>query len=666
MKKKILSFKYLDILLLFFISVVVYLPLAHKLGYIKDDWYLMYAAHTQGASVFHDIFAIDRPARGILLAILYSIFGDNPYLYSLSAWFFRFLSAISFLSLTREIWSKRRMPTLVMAILFLVYPGYLSQVNAIDFQAHVVSLFLAMLSIDLSLKALRQKNVLLKAGMIFISVLAGWAYLGLVEYSLGLEVFRFLALALILLRGVQASWKEKLKSLFTQIWVFFIIPLGFLFWRFFLFENERKATDVATQVGGLISSPLAALWAGIRLLQDTLNVIFLAWGVPLYNLSFNLRLRETLIGIFLALLVLAILKLLYDQALFVEESENENWQKEALWLGFFVVITTLLPVALVNRHITFEEYSRYGLPAMLGGIFILAGIIFSLRENLFRAVVVYLLIFSAALTHYANAAVATNATASLREFWWQVSWRAPQIEEGTTLVAHYAESPLPEDYVLWGPANFVYYPELPKESPIELPLSAVILDSAGLTNILAEANATPRPGRGNLQDLSYDDILVVSQPSAASCVHFYDAGISEFSLAEESKIQLVAPKSKIANIVAEEDFHTPQAFVFGAEPKHSWCYSYQKASLARQKEDWEAVVRLYDEAEKKGLHPNDQIEWMPFLQAFAALGEEKTVKQLSTRMNTEAYYQYQACQVLSGMDGLSADMQAQVDEFFCK
>lgn len=670
MKEKILSFKYLDILLLFVISIVVYLPLAHGLGYIKDDWYLMYAAHTQGPAIFHDIFAIDRPARGVLLAMLYPLFGNNPYPYSLSAWGFRLLSAISFLFLARGVWAKQRMPTLVMAILFLVYPGYLSQVNAIDFQAHVVSLFFAILSIHLSIKAIRQKSIVSRIWMSTLSVLLGWSYLALVEYAIGLEIFRITVIAVILLRGSTKPLAEKIKALVQQAWVFFIIPVGFLFWRVFLFQNERKATDLVAQTGQIITSPLAALWAGVRLLQDTLNVTFLAWGVPLYDLGFQTRLREAIAGMILALVILAVIKWLYASHLFETTERDEGWQKEAFWLGLIVVVTALLPVVLVNRHFTFEEYSRYGLPAATGGIFIIVSILFSLKEKGFRAFLAYTLIFIATVTHYANAAIAVRSTESLREFWWQVSWRAPQIEEGTTLVAHYAESSLPEDYVLWGPANFIFYPERKKETPIQLPLSAVILDYNGLTSILAEANANPRPGRGNIQDISYKDILVISQPSPESCVHFYDRDMTVFSVFENSDMMMVASKSDGANILTDGDIHIPQESVFGAEPRHTWCYYYQKASLARQKGEWEAVINLFNAAAEQELQPNDQIELMPFLQAFAYLGDKRKVKQLSTRINTETYYQYQACQVLremaEGKYPLSSEMDAHVNKLFCK
>ena len=37
------------VLLLLIASAVAYLPLVNQIGYLNDDWYLMYDAHTQGS-----------------------------------------------------------------------------------------------------------------------------------------------------------------------------------------------------------------------------------------------------------------------------------------------------------------------------------------------------------------------------------------------------------------------------------------------------------------------------------------------------------------------------------------------------------------------------------------------------------------------------------------
>jgi hypothetical protein len=108
--------------------------------------------------------------------------------------------------------------------------------------------------------------------------------------------------------------------------------------------------------------------------------------------------------------------------------------------------------------------------------------------------------------------------------------------------------------------------------------------------------------------------------------------------------------------------------IFG-QPEHDWV-SIIKRLTGRQRGDWEEVIRLAAQAEKLDLHPNDQIELMPFLQAYAFLDNQKQVKGLSTRINTQLFYKAQACDHLNSMPGrgypLSPEMQSYVTELFCK
>ena len=129
---------------------------------------------------------------------------------------------------------------------------------------------------------------------------------------------------------------------------------------------------------------------------------------------------------------------------------------------------------------------------------------------------------------------------------------------------------------------------------------------------------------------------------------------------------LIAQNSRAEKIVPRGESHTPPISIFGSEPVHDWCFYFQKASLARQNGDWDVVANLGDEAQSQGLHPNDPIEWMPFLQAYAILGDQQQVKVLSTRLNTQTLYQQQACASFNSLGSLTSDMQAYVDELFCK
>ena len=52
-----------------------------------------------------------------------------------------------------------------------------------------------------------------------------------------------------------------------------------------------------------------------------------------------------------------------------------------------------------------------------------------------------------------------------------------------------------------------------------------------------------------------------------------------------------------------------------------WIGSFEKADLARQFEDWQTVLDLAAEAEASGFGPQNGTEWIPFIEAYARLGQ---------------------------------------------
>ncbi|NJN44029.1 MAG: hypothetical protein HC806_04415 [Anaerolineae bacterium] len=81
-------------------------------------------------------------------------------------------------------------------------------------------------------------------------------------------------------------------------------------------------------------------------------------------------------------------------------------------------------------------------------------------------------------------------------------------------------------------------------------------------------------------------------------------------------VRLAAQYSKIERIIPDRPSVLPPQTIFGEEPEHTWCYYYQKASLARQLQDWDEVVRLGDIASQEGLKPFDRSEQIPFLEGY--------------------------------------------------
>ena len=137
--------------------------------------------------------------------------------------------------------------------------------------------------------------------------LTGWIYLALVEFAIGMEVFRLLVIYLFVShKSVDVKPVRNVLETLRTAAIYFLIPVSFVVWYQFFFENWRKAQDAGVQLGQLMSSPLAGLWAGIRLLQGTLNVSILAWTIPFDQNYFSGSLTDLLISLIIAFMVIAI------------------------------------------------------------------------------------------------------------------------------------------------------------------------------------------------------------------------------------------------------------------------------------------------------------------------------------------------------------------------
>ena len=658
---------WLEAAALVIISIFVYLIHVDRFSYYGDDWYYMYDGLVGGGGIFVEMFRHLRPARGPLYEFLFGLFGTDPLPYHILLYLIRLSGGLAALWLFRILWPKQRGATFFMALLFLIYPGFLWWVQGFEYQPMVLSVSLQIFSIIFTLKAIRSDSRAAWALWMLASLLSGWAYLAFVEYAIGMEVFRWLCVYLLIGRTSLETPIQKIIHTLRTVAIPLLIPLLFLIWRVFLFDNERKAADISLQTGIVLGSPGTALWWLIHFFQSVLNVSAFAWALPFNENFYFLRLKDILFAVGWMIVVIAIAYLIHQLTHADEEAASaRTWQREAISMGLLGVSAGVVPIIIANRVVTFDRFSHYALPASLAAVTLIVSLVYMLTNTRVRIAILSALIGLSVLTHHAVAVQARNEETLINGFWHQVAWRAPALRAGTMLVVNYAGLNYGDGSdIVWGPANFIYYPQPQKQVPVTVPIAAARMEADTPRNIL----------EGGQQDLTFiivndihydfDNLLVISMPSESSCIHVLDAQWAELSIADTALVALSAPGSRIENVLVDENFHTPPEAVFGEEPIHGWCYYYQKAQLARQRADWEAVAKIQSEITRLDLHPNDQVEWMPFLQSAAMLGDVKQVKRISTLINTEQLYKQQACQNLQAMDELTPEIQDEVNELFC-
>ncbi len=670
MKKKTFP----EILFLLLISAIVYLPYIGRLTYFQDDWYYIYDGMMAGAKVFHEMFRIDRPARGFFFDLYFTWFGANPLPWHLGAFLWRGLSALGALGIFNTLWRDNRRFNFIAALLFAIYPGYFWWISAIEYQPMIASLALQVLSIAFTLKAIESQKNFEKAAYFFASIFTGWIYIALVDYAIGMEAFRFIAVYLLVNRNSQnLFWQRLFDSAKAWAWTL-LIPFGFVFWRVFFFTNERKATDIGGQLSVFLDNPAGTTidWL-FQSYNSLLNLSVLAWINQFPAFVQAMRLRDTALGVLLA--VIAVLLVVFVETQISRSAESkvgvgmqDRVMKEALMLGGLGMLLGILPVIMANRYINISGFSHYGLPASLAAAVFMAGVVEIISLPQVRKGVLYAVVAFAVLAHFGIATMAATEEAALQEFWWQVSWRVPALRPGTTLVIHY---PLPGigsgGFALMEAANVIYFPEPTSEIPVHYPLSGLTLNSENLPGILEGAQVVESGYRSHTYTLDYSNVLVLSQPTLNSCVHVIYGAQPLISEYDPVNLSLVAPQSRIENVIVDADHAVPPGYIYGSEPERGWCSYFQAADLAAQTGDWEKVAVLGDEAIALELSPEDRVEWLPFLKGYAITSDAETLKQLAKRVVGEKSVRLQACELLSGIQQpLSEDVRTILAEDYCR
>ncbi len=663
-----------EILFLLLISAVVYLPHIGSLTYFKDDWYYVYDGMLGGAKVFHEMFRIDRPARGFFFELYYSLFGVHPLAYHVGAFLWRGVSAIGAWWVFDMLWRSARKFNFTAALLFAIFPGYFWWVSAIEYQPMIASLALQVISIAFTLKSIQSQNRVSKIVYLVGAILTGWTYIALVDYAIGMEAFRLLCVFILIHRTSQDSfWRKTLASLRALGWNL-LIPAGFSLWRIFLFENERSATDIGGQLGVFLSNPIAtAMDWFFQTYNSLLNLSVMAWLNQFPAFIQGLRLRDTAIGLLLA--AVAILFVVLAEWWLKPLAEGKDWDGgqdnvngEALLLGGLGMVFGVLPVVMANRYVNVTGFSHYGLPASLAAALFMTGFIFSLSAGRARSLALYVVVGFAALSHHGIAVHAVAEETALQKFWWQVSWRVPALREGTTLVIHYPLYGMGDGgYGLMEAANVIYFPDFTGEIPVHYPLAGLTLNDENTPDILNGQAFKQTQYRSHTVDFDYGNLLVISQPTLGSCVHVIDGAQPLISAYDPVDLSLAAPSSQIDNVIVDAEPTLPPVFIFGEEPERDWCYYFQKADLAAQRGDWNEVASLGEEAIDLELSPEDRVEWMPFLKAYAITRNAERLNGLAKRIVGDRSLRIQVCEVLSSVEEpLTEDVKQVVDRDYCR
>lgn len=608
------------IIYILLIIVFVFGLITPFLGFYHDDFLLM-AAKVNNQDISF-LFSVDRPLVGIFNAKAYSVFGNNPFYWHFAYILILLLCSIVFFAIMRIIVPENYLFQIISTTLFTIYPGFLIYIKALTHLPHLTSLFIALISIFLLLKAFSffvysKRKIIYVIVFSIASSILNFLYLGLVEYALGLEAFKLLSLIYLYLR-VNKTSHVKLRNVFVIYAPSFITTILFLYWRFFIFQPKRLAVDQSTLLSTFLSSPIEQVLNVFKMtFSSFLHSTFLAFFINSYQNLLNSSISSILIAIAISLIVLSLIWVFFNKIqncwtistkpVLPEKSNN------LLSFSFIMIIAAIIPVVLSSRYVdVLTDFNRYSLQVIPAISIFLTCIIFLIKNKKLQVAVFSLVIFSSVFTHITNQYQYIKKWEMQNNVWNQLVWRVPQFKDNSLVIIELPDGfEYAENFEIFAPLNQIYHPQ----NTGNMLLISEVLNEDTISNI---KNKIVYEKYTRTIPIVYDfnNVIIFSMPSEYSCLHLISSKMPLISEYDTDQILNIAEFSDSNLIKLDNDFSGIVVLPFNEQSKNTWCYHFEQGSFYAQKGDWKEVRKIGRYVIENSIEPNDVSEYIPFLAAF--------------------------------------------------
>ena len=349
--------------------------------------------------------------------------------------------------------------------------------------------------------------------------------------------------------------------------------------------------------------------------------------------------------VYLALFVLALGVILF----FLTKQDRKDacdrkWCFQLVLGAVMSLLAAGLPfwAANLSPSVNFPN-DRILMPFMLGSNMLVFALISLLSKWKKAFNLVFGILFSLSLAFQLyQANLFRNDWEYFQQFTRQLSWRIPSLQENTLLVAKDLPLNYYSDNSLTAVFNWIYADQSdlePSGDSYNMPYLINFTESR-LGSSLASLDAGT-PVNHNYRTFSFHgstDQMMIFYHEPPGCVHIVDPDLDMYNPLLPAFLREYVENSRADLISADPDQN--EIFFLSEDEGNSWCYYYQKASLAANLGEWEHVVDLAGTAFALDDHPNDASERFPFIEGFARTGDWSSALQLSraTAQISELYH----------------------------
>lgn len=601
------------------------------MGFYWDDLPFAWILRFFGPLEFIEGFRPFRPLLGYIFAVTTALFGGHPLTWQLLGLLIRFILGLQAWSLLRKVFPTRERSVVWVVLLFTLYPAYGQQWVALTHvNQELIPLIFLFASFIITVNLLRSGKTSLPFTILAILLQA----LGLfsTEYFFGLELLRFFFI-LVIFSEIISEKMELFKKTLIQWLPYLAIWIINAAWTY---SYHRSDDYNSYQIG------IASLLSPLALVNEFITTLslsgFISWLVT-FNIFAAIDGSATQAIAFAVLVMAGLVALTVTSNKKQETSEKNPTTFRSLlsahhWfllIGIITIFAGRLPSWAAGLPLKIEfDYDRFFVSIMLGASLFIVGMAdLLLKESRAKLVFLSLVIGMSAAYQFTVANTYRRDWANTRDLFWQMAWRMPALEKNTTVLTYELPIQYLSDYQLMSALNWMYAPNLEGHT---LPYALQYLK----TRYEAFEIKPHQPIDITYRTATFSGNTsqsVVIYKEAGGClrvldpVYNNDETIPGASFYLTEAIALSDPSLILTDASAPEMDKT----LFGNEPSHGWCYTYAKAEIARQSGNWEDITNLYKDAQKTKPAPALPVEYLPFIEAFARIGDMDTAIKLTER-----------------------------------
>lgn len=605
-------------LLLAVITLIAYGLLLPLTGFYWDDWPFAWIAKFLGPAEFNPAFAPFRPFLGPIFYFTTSLIPPVPLYWQIFALVIRFLIGLAAFWAFNQIFPKQQRIAFIATLLILVFPGYSQHWVALThINQELIPFIFYLLSFGFTFKALREN----KTTYVIIALLLQLCGIFPTEYFFGLEGLRFLFLFFFFDGNIFQRFIKTLKVWWPYLLIWILNALWLIYYYKFGPYNSYavNATQTFTAIM-FLKAALDALWkTGFYIWIQVLVLTLSTLPAPASLLSLGLS------ALSLTLLTPYLLRFAPE-----DETHEKTLPISLIVIGVIGILLGRLPSLAASLPLTLQSsFDRFMVSMMIGGSLFIIGLVELLVRNSRAKIYVYAILISLGIgQQFFNANIFRRDWEDQREIYWQMTWRIPAMQPNTVLLTDQMPIDYETDLSFTAPINWMYAPEYTRSDlPYILLYTEKRIGGGTLPSLEPNVRIT-YPYRTVQFNSSTSNAIVIYMPRNG-CLRVLDPARGDREIYDGLAEVLTAaiPLSDPSRIIT--DTENPAVPMFFSEPAHEWCYYFMKAQLAQQQGDYEQVVTLGNEAMSSGFKPQDQNEWLVFIDAYARMGDFQSAEELS-------------------------------------